>query len=65
MWWKKWCCFVMGLMASEAVMKNLEMPLDLAPPWPFVVVEGAEFNHLWMLAHLAGHLWSCWPFWVC
>ena len=53
-------------MASEAVMKDLAMPADLAPPWPLLlVVEGAEFDHLWMLAHRAGHLWSCWCFWVC
>ena len=61
----KWCCCVMGLMTSEAVMKDFEMLADLAPPRPLLVVKGAEFNHLWMLAHRAGRLWSCWHFWVC
>ena len=55
----------MGLMASEAVMKDLEMLADLAPPRPLWVMEGAKFDHLWMLAHCAGHLWSCWCFGVC
>ena len=52
-WWKKCCCCV-------------DMPADLAPPRPLLlVVEGAEFDHLWMLPHHAGHLWSCWHFLVC
>ncbi len=51
----------MGLMAREAVMKDLEMPADLAPR-RLLVVEGAEFDHVWMLAHCAGRLWSCWHF---
>ncbi len=56
---------MMGLMAREAVMKDMEMPADLAPPRPLVVVEGAEFDHLWMLAHHARCLWTCWHFWLC
>ena len=62
---EEWCCCVMGLMASVAVMKYLEMPAVLAPPRPLLVVEGDEFDHLWMLAHCAERLWSCWHFWVC
>ena len=55
----------MGLVAREAVMKDLEMPAGLVPSRPLLVVEGAEFDHIWMLSHRPGRLWSCWCFWVC
>ena len=51
-------------MDREVEMKDLERPADSVPSLPLLlVVEGAEFDHLWMLAHHAGHLWSCWHFW--
>ena len=47
-------------------MKDLERQANLVPSWSLLlVVEGAEFDHLWMLAHRTGRLWSCWRFWVC
>ena len=55
----------MGLVAREAVMKDLEMPAGLVPSRPLLVVEGAEFDHIWMLSHRPGRLWSCWCFWMC
>lgn len=55
----------MGLVAREAVMKDLEMMAGLVPSRPLLVVEGGEFDHIWMLSHRPGRLWSCWCFWVC